>query len=322
VVWTQYGPPGVLRLQDVDRPVPRGDELLIKVHATAVTAGDCELRGLRFSLGLRLLVRLMMGPTKPRRKVLGQQFAGEVEGVGREVTDFAMGDRVFGTTGFRFGAYAEYICLPQRSRGSALTNMPANMSYEEAATVPTGGLEALHFLRRAGDLRGRKVLIIGAGGGIGAFAIQLAKHFGAEVTAVDRSEKLDLIRSIGADRVIDYTREDFTKRDENYDVIFDVGGKTSLSAGMSRLNPQGRYLLGNPGPSAMARGLWTPMRGGRKVIWGASRQKTEDLVFVRELIEAGRIRTVIDRRFPLEGIPDAHRYFEAGVARGCIVIAL
>jgi len=322
VVWTQYGPPGVLRLQDVDRPVPRADELLIGVHATAVTAGDCELRGLRFSLGLRLRVRLMMGPMRPRHKVLGQEFAGEVAEVGPAVTDFASGDQVFGTTGVRFGAYAEYICLPQRSRGSALTNKPANMSYDEAVTVPTGGLGALHFLRRAGDLRGRKVLIIGAGGGIGAFAVQLAKHFGAEVTGVDRSEKLDLLRSIGADRVIDYTREDFTQRDECYDVIFDVVGKTAFSARISRLNPQGRYLWGNPGPSATARGLGTSMRGGRKVIRGASRQKTEDLVFLRELIEAGRIRTVIDQRFPLEEIADAHRYFEGGVARGCVVITL
>jgi len=180
----------------------------------------------------------------------------------------------------------------------------------------------LHFLRRAGDLRGRKVLIIGAGGGIGAFAVQLAKHFGAEVTGVDRSERLDLLRSIGADRVIDYTREDFTQRDECYDVIFDVVGKTAFSARISRLNPQGRYLWGNPGPSATARGLGTSMRGGRKVIRGASRQQTEDLVFLRELIEEGRIRTVIDQRFPLEEIADAHRYFEGGVARGGVVITL
>jgi NADPH:quinone reductase-like Zn-dependent oxidoreductase len=176
----------------VAKPIPKAAELLIKIHATAVTAGDCELRGLRFSVGLRLLVRMIIGLTKPRHQILGQELAGEVEPVGRGVRRFAKGDQVFGTTGFGFGAYAEYICLPERSRGSALAKKPVNMSYDEAATVPTGGPEALHFLRRAGDLRGRKVLIIRAGGGIGAFAVQLAKQFGAEVTGVDRTEKLVL----------------------------------------------------------------------------------------------------------------------------------
>jgi NADPH:quinone reductase-like Zn-dependent oxidoreductase len=322
VVWTRYGPPEGLRVEDVPKPIPRADELLIKVHATAVTAGDCELRGLRFSIGLRLLVRLTMGLTRPRNKVLGQALAGEVEAVGRDVRAFSAGDPVFGTTGFRFGAYAEYICLPARTRGAALTKKPVNMSYDEAATVPTGGLEALHFLRRVGDLRGRKVLIVGAGGGIGSFALQLAKHFGAEVTGVDRTGKLDLMRAMGADRVVDFTRDEFTRREESYDVIFDVVGKTPLRAGLARLHGTGHYLLGNPGPSTMARGFWISRRGGKKVIQGASHQKTEDIVFLRELIEAGKIRTVIDRRFPLEGVPDAHRYFDAGLACGSVVIYL
>jgi NADPH:quinone reductase-like Zn-dependent oxidoreductase len=194
VVWIQYGPSEGLHLQEVAKPIPKADKLLIRIRATAVTAGDCEFRGLRFSVGLRLLVRMMMGPTKPRHKILGQELAGQVVEVGSSVTCFAKGDKVFGTTGLGFGAYAEYICLPERSRRSALAKQPANTSYEEGATVPTGGLEALHFPRRAGDLRGSTVLIIGAGGGIGAFAVQLAKHFGAEVTGGDRTEKLDLLR--------------------------------------------------------------------------------------------------------------------------------
>jgi NADPH:quinone reductase-like Zn-dependent oxidoreductase len=321
-VWTRYGPPEGLRLRDVAKPTPRSDELLIRVRATAVTAGDCELRGLRFSVGLRLLVRMIMGPTHPRHKILGQQLAGEVETVGRQVTGFSPGDRVFGTTGFRFGAYAEYVCLPQRSRGCALAKQPANMSYEEAAAVPTGGLEAVYFLQRAGELRGRKVLIVGAGGGIGVVAVQLAKHLGAEVTGVDRTEKLELMRSLGADRVIDYTQEDFTTRAERYDVIFDVAGKTPLRAGLSRLNAPGHYLLGNPSPAAWLRGRCRVRPGGPRIIRGASHHATEDLEFLRQLIEAGRIRTIIDRRFPLEGIPDAHRYLESGQARGSIVIVV
>ena len=322
IVWTRYGPPEVLQLQEVVKPTPKNDDLLIKIHATTVSAGDCELRSLKFSIWLRLLMRILMGLTKPRRKVLGQELAGEVEAVGKDVILFKKGDQVFGTTGFGFGAYAEYICLPEKSRGKALAIKPSNMTYEEAAAVPTGGLEALHYLRKAGSLSGRRILINGAGGGMGTFAVQLAKYFGAEVTGVDSTGKLDLLHSIGADRVIDYTQEDFTKRGETYDVIFDVVGKSSFSDSVAALSEDGRYLLGNPRLSTMVRGLWTSTKGGKKVIFGASSQKTEDLVFLRQLIEAGRIRSVIDRRFPLERIPEAHRYVEAGLARGKVVITL
>jgi len=302
-------------------PTPRHDEVRIRIRATTVTAGDCELRGLRFSFGLRLLVRMLMGPLRPRRKILGQEFAGEVEAVGTNVQLFKQGDRVFGTTGFRFGAYAEYICLPESSRDRALTTKPANMSYAEAAAVPTGGLEALHFLRKARSLDGKRVLIYGGGGGIGTYAVQLAKFYGAHVTGVDGPEKQDLMRALGADRVIDYTQGDLTPKGGTYDVIFDVVGKSPFSASLASLGVRGDYLLGNPRLSTMVRGLWTSKKGGKKVVFGAATQRSADLVFLRELIEQGKIRSVIDRQFPLEQIPAAHRYFETGHARGKVVIS-
>jgi NADPH:quinone reductase-like Zn-dependent oxidoreductase len=322
IVWTKYGPPEGLQLATVATPSPKSDELLVRIRATTVAAGDCELRRLHFSFGLRFLVRMLMGLSKPRRKILGQELAGDVVAVGAKVTQFRKGDPVFGTTGFGFGAYAEFICLPAQSKGGALARKPATMSYEEAAAVPTGGLEALHFLRKSGDLHGRRVLINGAGGGIGTFAVQLAKYFGADVTGVDSTGKLETIRSVGADRVVDYTVEDFTKGGETYDVIFDVVGASSFSGCIAALREGGHYLLGNPRLSTMVRGLWVSARGGKKVIFGAARQRAEDLEFLRELIEAGRIRSVIDRRFPLERIPEAHRYVESGVVRGKVVISV
>ncbi|MCI4334354.1 MAG: NAD(P)-dependent alcohol dehydrogenase [Thermoplasmata archaeon] len=322
VVWTRYGPPEGLEIQEVPTPSPRDNEVLIKIRATTAAAGDCELRSLNFSFGLRVLVRLLMGLSRPRRKILGQELAGEVEAVGRAVTLFGKGDRVFGTTGIGFGAYAEYICLPERSRGRALARMADDMTFVEAATVPTGGLEALHFLSRAGNLAGTKVLIIGAGGGIGTFAVQIAKHFGAEVTGVDTPAKLNPLLSIGADHVIDCTREDRTGSEERYDVIFDVVGQSPFSASLATLSREGRYLLGNPRLSARLRGTLTSPTSRKKVIAGASTQRTEDLVILRGLIESGKIRAVVDSQFPLERIREAHRRVEAGLAFGKVAITL
>jgi NADPH:quinone reductase-like Zn-dependent oxidoreductase len=322
VVWTAYGPPEGLRLEEVSRPTPEAGEILIRVRATAVAAGDCELRALRFSLGLRIVVRLLMGLTQPRRKILGQEFAGVVEAVGAGVTRFLPGDSIFGTTGFRFGAYAEYLCLPESSGGRALATKPSNMSFAEAATVPTGALEALHFLRQVPSLKGKKVLLIGAGGGIGMFAVQLAKGLGAEVTAVDTTSKQELLLRLGADHAIDFTKEEFTKRGDRYDVIFDVVGKSSYGGCLRALAAGGHYLLGNPRLSARLRGFWTSKTTPTQVISGAARQRSEDLVQVRDMIEAGKIRTIIDRNFPLEQLPAAHRYFESGQARGRIGITV
>jgi NADPH:quinone reductase-like Zn-dependent oxidoreductase len=323
MIWTKYGSPDGLQLREVDRPAPRDNEVLIRLYATTVTAGDCEMRRLKFPFMLKLAMRTYNGIRKPKRiTILGQELAGEIEAVGKDVRLFRRGDQVFATTGFGFGAYAEYKCLPEEPKMGVLASKPVNMTYKEAAAVPTGGLEALHFLRKANIQSGQKVLIIGAGGSIGTFAVQLARYFGAEVTGVDRSSKLDMLRSIGADHVIDYTQEDFTKSGETYDVIYDVMGKSSFSGSIRSLKQEGRFLLGNPGLPQTVRGRWTSMRSSKKVIVGAANQKNEDLFFLKDLIEAGKIKSVIDRCYPLEQIAEAHRYVEAGHKKGNVVIAM
>ena len=255
---------------------------------------------------------------RTRRKILGQELAGEIESVGKDVKLFKKGDQVFALTGFRFGAYAEYACLPEKG---LIAKKPGNITYEEAAAVPLGGLHAIHFLGRAKIQSGQKVLINGAGGSIGTLAVQIAKSFGAEVTAVDSATKLDMLRSIGADQVIDYSKEDFTKGDETYDVIFDVVGKSSFSGCIKSLRERGFLLLGNPGLSQRLRGSWTSRTSGKKVIGGAS-YGAEDPTLLNELIEAGKIRSVIDRSYPLEEIVEAHRYVETGQKAGNVVITV
>jgi NADPH:quinone reductase-like Zn-dependent oxidoreductase len=265
-------------------------------------------------------LQLYNGLWRPKRiTILGQELAGDIESVGVDVKRRKKGDQVFATTGIGFGAYAEYICLPQ---DGMVETKPANMTYEEAAAIPVGGLNALHFLRRANIQSGEKVLINGAGGSIGTIAVQLAKSFGAEVTGVDRTGKLDMLRSIGADHVIDYTQEDFTKGGETYDVVFDVVGKGSFSGGIRSLKEGGTYLLGNATLSRSIRGRWTSRTSGKKVVAGTAPYKPEDLVLLRELIEAGKMRAVIDRRYPLEEIAEAHRYVETGHKAGNVVITV
>jgi NADPH:quinone reductase-like Zn-dependent oxidoreductase len=246
IVCTKYGSPDVLQLKEVERPTPKDNEVLIRVHAATVVAGDCELRSLKLPLMWQLLVRIGFGFRGPRKKILGQELAGEVESVGKDVRLFKKGDQVFADTGLHLGAYAEYNCLPEKG---LMSIKPANMTYEEAAAVPVGGLHALLFLRKANIQSGQKVLINGAGGSIGTIAVQFARSFGAEVTAVDTVRKVDMLRSIGADKVIDYTKDDFTKSGETYDVIFDTVGKASFSGCIRSLKEKGFYLLGNPGLS-------------------------------------------------------------------------
>ena len=324
MVWTEYGPPEVLQLKEVETPTPKDKEVLIRIYATTVTAGDCEQRSLTLPILYRLLMRAYVGLKRPKRiTILGMDLAGEIEAVGKDVKLLQEGDQVFAATGFvGMGANAEYICLPEEPEKGALTLKPANMTYEEAAAVPVGGLEALHFLRQGNIQIGQKVLINGAGGTIGTFAVQLAKYFGAEVTGVDSTSKLDMLRSIGADQVIDYTQEDFTKSGKIYDFILDVVGKSSYSGSIRSLKQNGRYLIANPVPSQMVRGRWTSMTNSKKVLFGAASPKTEDLNFLKELIEAGKMRSVIDRRYPLEHIAEAHRYVETGHKKGNVVITV
>jgi NADPH:quinone reductase-like Zn-dependent oxidoreductase len=320
VVWTKYGPPEVLQLREVEKPAPKENEVLVRVYATTVTAGDCELRRLNSTNLFLMPMRLYLGILKPTRKmILGQELAGEVEAIGKNVTRFRKGDQVFSWTGIRLGAYAQYTCLPE---SGVIYTKPSHMSYEEAAVLSVGGLEATHMLRKANIKRGEKVLINGAGGSIGSFAVQLARYFGAEVTAVDSSGKLDMLRSIGSGRVFDYTHEDFTKIGQTYDVIYDVIGTSSFSRSLGSLNQNGRYLLGNPGLSQRIRGRWTTISDGKKVISWEMGRNIEDVNFLKELIEAGNIKSVIDKLYPLEQIAEAHRYVESGQKKGSVVIVV
>lgn len=319
IVWTNYGSPDVLQLKEVEKPTPKDNEVLIKVYAATVTTADCELRSLKIPILIRLPLRIYMGLRKPKRiTILGQELAGEIEAVGKEVTKFKKGDQVFAPTLLRLGAYAEYKCLPENYPVSK----PANMTYEEAATIPTGGINGLHFLSVANVQAGQRVLINGAGGSIGTYAVQIAKSLGAEVTVVDSTEKLAMLRSIGADHVIDYTQEDFTRSGETYDVIIDVVGKSSFSGSVRALKPNGRYILGNADLLGMIRGRWTPMTSEKKVIIAVASYKTEYYTFLKELIMAGKIKPVVDRRYPLEQTAEAHRYVETGHKKGNVVIAM
>ena len=325
VVWTKYGSPEGLELGEVEKPVPKDDEILVKIHAATVTAGDCEMRRLELPLMLSFPVRLYAGLLKPKRiPILGQELAGEVAQVGKQVTAFQVGDQVFGTTGFGFGAYAEYICLPGEPDDAqgVLALKPTNLSYEEAAAVPTAAFEALHFVRTAQVRRGTKVLIVGAGGSIGTFSIQLARQLGAEVTGVDRTEKLDLIRSLGAEHVIDYTREDYVKSGESYDLIIDVVGKRGVSRRLKLLKPGGYYFLAYAGLSHVLLGLWTSLTSKKKLKIESAGQTKKDLVYLKELIEAGKLESIVDKTFPLEQTAEAHRYVESGQKKGSVAIAV
>ena len=319
MVWTKYGSADVLQLKEVEKPTPKDNEVLIKVHAATVTIADCELRQMKGMLLLMLAFRIYAGVLKPKRvTILGQELAGEIEAVGRDVTKFKRGDQVFAPCLLRLGAYAEYKCLPE----SYPVLKPASLTYEEAATIPTGGINGLDFLRAGNVQAGESILINGAGGSIGTYALQLAKTLGAKVTCVDSAGKLDMLRSIGADRVIDYRQEDFTKNGETYDVIIDVIGQSPFSRSVRSLKPKGRYVLGNPSIASSIRARWTRMTMGKKVIVAIARYKPEYYTFLKELMEAGKLKSVIDRRYPLEQLAEAHRYVEAGYKKGNVVITV
>jgi NADPH:quinone reductase-like Zn-dependent oxidoreductase len=324
IVFTEYGPPEVLQLQEVEKPTPKDNEVLIKVHATAVTFGEVIARDATFSPGefwlpglLWPLARMQLGFSKPRHTILGSELAGEIESVGKDVKAFKPGDQVFGFSE-RFGANAEYVCMPE---DGVLAPKPANLIHEEAAVVPHGALTALHFVRDKGNVQaGQKILIVGASGGIGQHAVQLAKAFGAEVTGVCSTAKLDLVRSLGADEVIDYTQQDFTENGETYDVIFDTKGVTSVSSCKDSLKEGGRHLMAAFGTKELFQMLGASVMGGRELICSLAPIKQDGLIELAELIEAGKLRPVIDKVYPLEQVAEAHRYFESGQRKGYIVV--
>ncbi len=320
IVWTRYGPPEVLQLGDIPKPEPKDNEVLIKIQATTVSMGDCEMRRLQFPFSLGLMIRLFNGLRHPKRiKVLGQELAGTIEAVGKDVANFKPGDEVFASTDFFMGAYAQYKCL---SESGTISLKPANLSFTEAASIPLGGENALHFLKQVALDPGTKILINGAGGSIGTMAVQLAKHHGAEVTAVDSADKLEMLRSLGADHVVDYESDDFTKSGTAYDVIFDIVGKAPYSGVMRSLSPNGVLLLGNTSFTQKVRGKFAFRGSGLKFIDTTADPSAEDLEFLKELVESGIIRPVIDRKYSLEQIPEAHRYVETGAKKGNVVITV
>jgi NADPH:quinone reductase-like Zn-dependent oxidoreductase len=327
VVYTEYGPPDVLQLTEVEKPAPRDNEILIRVYATSVNIGDIWARNFKkitpskFTMPLPLWLpsRMYFGVTRPRINILGSEFAGEIEVVGKDVKRFRKGDQVFGYRGQSMGANAEYLCM---SEDGLVAIKPANMTYVEAATVPYGALTALSLLRKVSIQRGQKVLINGASGNIGSAAVQLAKYFGAEVTGVCGTPRLEFVKALGADKVIDYTQEDFTKNGETYDLIFDILGKSSSAKCKNSLKQNGVHLFASFKMKQLFQMLWTSRTGGRKVICALSIENPEDLVFIKGLVEAGKIKAIIDRRYPMEQAANAHRYVESGNKAGSVVITI
>jgi NADPH:quinone reductase-like Zn-dependent oxidoreductase len=321
VVYDRYGPPEVLRLEEVERPVPKEDEVLVKVHATTVNRFDTATReaNRRSGLTISILSRLVSGLRRPRHRILGTEFAGEVETVGAGVTEFALGDCVFGTTGLQFGAHAEFLSIPV---GARIAHMPTGMSFQEAAPICDGALNALTCLKQADLRKGRTILIYGASGAIGTAGVQLATHFGADITAVCNTKNLELVRSLGADRVIDYTQEDFTKSGQTYDVILDAVGKQSFRRCRGSLAPAGIFLP-TDGLRNLIWALRTSRTRGKKVLFQIPpRQTKADVRFLKELVEAGKFRAVIDRRYALEDVVEATRYVETEQKTGNVVLTV
>ncbi len=320
IVYRQYGSVDVLKLEDVAKPIPKSDEILIRIHAAEATKSDCELRSFRFPVAwFWLPLRLAMGIRKPRRPILGSYFAGEVVAVGKDVSRFTVGDAIFGCTGLSMGAYGEYLCV---SATATLVKKPNNLTYEEAAAVPLGGLNALHFMRRANIQKGETVVINGAGGSIGTFAVQLAKQMGAIVTAVDSGIKEDMLRQQGADHFVDYQKQDFAENDQAYDVIFDMVAASSYTKCIKSLKPKGRYLTANPTVYKMLRSLWTSKLSDKTAIFALAAEREDELMDLKKMIEAGEIRPVIGRVFEMQQVREAHVHVETEQRLGTVVLRI
>ncbi len=320
IVYKKYGSPDVLHVKEVEKPSPKDNEILIKVRAAEATKADCELRSFKFPVKwFWLPLRIAMGLTKPKNQILGGYFSGEVESVGKNVSRFKQGDQIFGAAKLRMGAYGEYICLPE---SYTMVKKPNNMSFEEAAAVPLGGLNALHFLRKAEIKPGEKVLVNGAGGSIGTFGVQIAKAMGAEVTAVDSALKEEMLREIGADHFIDYSKDEFTKNNQSYDVILDMVAKSSYAKCVKALAPKGRYLMANPRVSDMFRSVMTSMVTDKSAIFAFAGETEEELLALKEMIEQGKIKSIVHKSYPMEQAAEAHRTVEAEQRLGTIVISI
>ncbi len=315
IAWTKYGTPDVLQLKDFDKPSPKDNEVIIKIHASSITAGDCRLRALKVPMGFWLLTRLAFGLIKPRRPIIGMELSGEIESLGKDVTLFKKGDEVYGTTGIRLGANAEYICL---SENSALVKKPNDISHDQAVAVIFGGLTAIHFLRDKANIKGtQKILINGASGAVGTASIQLAKYFGLEVTGVCSTSNVGLVKSLGAKDVIDYTKEDFTKNKKNYDVILDAVGNVSLSQCKKLLTNKGKLISINANLLTNLLSIFQ-----KNMICGVADESKDNLNFLRERVEAGDIEAVIDRVYSLRETAEAHRYVDKGHKKGSVVISM
>ncbi len=318
-VYERYGSPDVLEAREIEKPIPKDNEVLVKVYATTVTSGDVRIRSLKVPFGFKLLVRIMFGFSGPRQPVPGLEFAGKVESVGKDVAEFKQGEEVFGASE-NFGANAEYVTVPENG---AILTQPENMNFEESAAVSFGAISSLVFLRDFGQIQsGQKVLINGASGSLGIFAVQLAKYFGAEVTGVCSGSNAEMVKSLGADKVIDYTKEDFTQDDETYDIIFDTVGKIYFSDCKNSLTKNGRFLMAVAGIPQYLQVLWTKLFGSKKAISGVAQNTKKDLTFIKNLIEDGKIKTVIDKTYSMDEIADAHDYVEKGHKRGNVVIRI